>query len=330
MTLSYTKNLHLAVPDFLTEPWHAEFAQAMDSIDEIIFHALVAQDIDLWVNSTTYQVGDLVISPDTGEIFSCAVANMSSPLPTTFTQEIAAHPTYWTPIGLRLATQAEAEAGTDNTKYMSPLRVAQAIAARQDPSTFITGDIKPTHAVVPPTGWIIWRDGTIGSAASGASIRAAADCRALFDLYYNFYSDADCPLLTSGGIVVTRVSQGSNAPAWTNNCRMSLPKIEGRVLGSCGAGAGLTGRNLGSTTGLETITPSIASMAAHKHRFTTPLTGDTDPITSWPPGQFPSNWEAAGVNAPGYLSTCQLAFEGSSLPSNNMQPSGFVNFMVKL
>jgi hypothetical protein len=130
MTLSYTKNLHLAVPDFLTEPWHAEFAQAMDSIDRILYQSIIAANTSLWENDHAYVVGDLVIDPDTGGIFSAAVAHTSSPSPQTFTAERLAHPTYWTPFAVVLATQAEAEAGVDNTKYMSPLRVSQAIDAQ--------------------------------------------------------------------------------------------------------------------------------------------------------------------------------------------------------
>jgi hypothetical protein len=127
MTLSYTKNLHLAVPDFLTEPWHSEFAQAMDSIDQIVFSAIVAANTALWVNDHHYEIGDLVISPDTGGIFSAAVEHDSSLAPQTFTQELSTFPTYWTAFAPVLASQAEAEAGVDNTKFMSPLRVAQAI-----------------------------------------------------------------------------------------------------------------------------------------------------------------------------------------------------------
>src|SRR4249920_989060 len=37
MTISYTPHFHLAVPDFLSEPWHAEFAQAMQSIDDALY-----------------------------------------------------------------------------------------------------------------------------------------------------------------------------------------------------------------------------------------------------------------------------------------------------
>lgn len=129
MTLSYTLHLRLAVPDFLSEPWHAEFSQAMDSIDQAIYNALIAANTSLWLNSTTYAVGDIVINPQTGQLFTVAVAHTTAASPTTFAAYLAANPTFYLSFALSLATQAEAEAGVENTKYMSALRVAQAVAA---------------------------------------------------------------------------------------------------------------------------------------------------------------------------------------------------------
>lgn len=130
MTLHYTLHLKLAVPDFLSEPWHAEFDQAMNSIDQAIFNALIAANTTLWLNSTAYVIGDIVIDPQTGLLYVVSVAHTSAATPTTFAAFVAANPTFYTSFTLALATQAEAEAGIENTKYMSALRVAQAIAAQ--------------------------------------------------------------------------------------------------------------------------------------------------------------------------------------------------------
>lgn len=129
MTLTYTPRLRLAVPDFLTEPWHAEFEQAMQSIDRLVYDALLMQGASLWVNSHAYVIGDVIINPDNGSLFTCAANNTSTASPQTFTQELVAHPTFWVQTAPTLASQAEAEAGVDNSKYMSPLRTAQAITA---------------------------------------------------------------------------------------------------------------------------------------------------------------------------------------------------------
>jgi hypothetical protein len=138
MTLTYTARLKLAVPDFLTEPWHSEFAQAMESIDRILYDAVLQQQADLWVNNHVYAIGDLIISPDNGSLYVCAVANTSTASPQTFTQELAAHPTFWSLFAPTLATQAEAEAGVENTKYMSALRTKQAITALTSQTALFT------------------------------------------------------------------------------------------------------------------------------------------------------------------------------------------------
>jgi len=138
MTLTYTSRMKLAVPDFLTEPWHSEFAQAMDSIDRLVFNALLMQGAALWTNSTAYVIGDIVISPDTGALYTCAAPHTSSASPQTFTAELVAHPTFWMTTGPTLATQAEAEAGVDNTKFMSPLRTKQAITALTSQTALFT------------------------------------------------------------------------------------------------------------------------------------------------------------------------------------------------
>jgi hypothetical protein len=129
MTLTYTKNMHLAVPDFLTEPWHGEFAAAMDSIDQILYQAVVLQHASLWQNNHAYSIGDIVISPDNGQLYSAAEGHTSSATG-TFTDELALHPSFWGSfVAISLASQVEAEAGVENTHYMSPLRTSQAIAA---------------------------------------------------------------------------------------------------------------------------------------------------------------------------------------------------------
>lgn len=130
MTISYTLHFHLAVPDFLSEPWHGEFAQAMDSIDNALWNIVGSTGAVVWTNSTAYAVGALVIDVTTGRLFIAIEAHTSAAAPTTFEQDRNAHPTFWATSILELATQAEAEAGVDNSKFMSPLRVAQAIAVQ--------------------------------------------------------------------------------------------------------------------------------------------------------------------------------------------------------
>jgi hypothetical protein len=203
-----------------------------------------------------------------------------------------------------------------------PELIAAAIAASG--SAFSTGDLKPTHKTVADTGWILWSNGNIGDASSGSTIRANADTQALFTLYYNGYTDAICPVSTSTGAATTRTAQGTATVAFAAHCRMALPLGAGRALGVSGLGAGLTSRVLGSTTGTETRTPSIATMAAHSHPF---LDGNGVVITPL------SNWGAFGnitFSGPDSISGIAIQNTGGGTPVNVMQPTTFINVMVKL
>jgi hypothetical protein len=179
-----------------------------------------------------------------------------------------------------------------------------------------TGDLKPTHKVVADAGWIMWVDGNIGDAVSGATVRNNADTQALFTLYYNSYTDALCPLFTSTGASTTRAAQGAAATAFAAHCRMSLPAGAGRAMALAGAGSGLTNRVLGSTTGTETVTPSVATMANHVHGYNDCTQG---------PG--PQSLQSGP--APTGLLTA-TGSQGGGTPANTMQPTTFMNVMVKL
>src|SRR4029077_17408470 len=97
-----------------------------------------------------------------------------------------------------------------------------------------TGAGMLTVATSPPTGWLIFDDGTFGSATSGSSNSNSANNQSLFTLLFNNLSDSNAPLLTSSGAGTTRAGQGTAAAAWAANCRMTLPKTLGRALGVAG------------------------------------------------------------------------------------------------
>lgn len=91
----FTAHFRFPIPDFLQDPWHAELEAAIRAIDTAVYEALLIQSVDIWLNSTVYAVGAIVIDSATGLMWTCAVANTSSASPTTFAQERVAHPTYW-------------------------------------------------------------------------------------------------------------------------------------------------------------------------------------------------------------------------------------------
>jgi hypothetical protein len=79
-----------------------------------------------------------------------------------------------------------------------------------DPNAiFNTGDVMFQEVNATRAGWVRDNGRTIGSAISGATERANADCQNLFTFYWNGFPDAKCPV--SGG-------RGANAGSdWSVN-----------------------------------------------------------------------------------------------------------------
>ena len=206
-----------------------------------------------------------------------------------------------------------------------------------------TGDVRLTFKSVAPAGWVMMNDGTIGNAASGATARANDDTAALFILLWNGVSDTNCPV--SGG-------RGASASAdFAAGKTLTLAKALGRALGVAGSGLSLTSRALGSTVGAEEHVLSEAEMPSHTHSqlaHTHVQNAHSHPV------QYGNNsGSAARFNAPGidsqvsgtgnptyFSAIAQTATNqnttavnqntGGGSAHNNMQPTTFVNAMIKL
>jgi hypothetical protein len=159
--------------------------------------------------------------------------------------------------------------------------------------------------------WVIMNDGTIGSASSGASNRANADTEDLFTLIWNNVSDTDAPV-SSG--------RGASASAdFSANKTITLPKSLGRILSGAGNGSGLTTRDLGSTTGVETHTLTLDETPNHTHTISCNRLGTGSSVSPiyvnylGPPPITDNTSSAGGGNA-----------------HNNMQPTTFLNYFIKL
>jgi len=190
---------------------------------------------------------------------------------------------------------------------------------------FTTGDLKPTHKAVADVGWIMWVDGTIGNVGSGSTIRQNIDTQALFTLYYDNYSDANCPLRTSANAATTRAAQGTASTAFNAGCRMTMPRAGGRSMAMAGTGLGLTTRALGDFTGIETINPTLPTMAAHFHVASPSVFGAL--LANYPFVNAFNNFQFSGTDSVISASTDTV---GGSEQVNNMQPTTFINVMVKL
>lgn len=200
---------------------------------------------------------------------------------------------------------------------------------------FRTGGVMLTIDDVATPGWVMCNDGTIGSAGSNATTRAHADTEALYTLIWNKVADAHAPV--TGG-------RGASAAAdFAANKPIALTKMLGRALAVAGSGTGLTARALGATTGAETHTLSQAEtpLKAHGHGVNDPghqhnqinngdngvnptgpySVGSTDGQTQYTGTVTTNNGTGITVNAAG---------DASATAHNNMQPSSFLNAMIKL
>lgn len=139
---------------------------------------------------------------------------------------------------------------------------AAAFLAALGVGAFETGDVKFSISPTAASGWIAYNgEGTISKAGSGGTIRANADCLALFVAIYTSITDAFCPV--SGG------RTGSDAAAATNDFNsgktIALPRFSGRTIIGAGTGASLTARAAGAYGGAETHALSTAELASHYH-----------------------------------------------------------------
>lgn len=212
-------------------------------------------------------------------------------------------------------------------------------------SAWNTGDIKPSHNFVAPSGWIIWIDGTIGDGSSGASIRANADTQALFTLYWGY---------TSANTTVSGGRGVSAAADYAAHKTVTVPKVSGRVLGVGGNGSGLTSRISGDTVGEETHTLTLSELPGGINSsgggLTVAVSGTSDQTDVIRKGSatFGGNFTQTGGFGVGFLtavptvSSVTMTSTGSTssvnvasnntggLSHNNMQPTAFINMMIKL
>ena len=206
-----------------------------------------------------------------------------------------------------------------------------------------TGDVKLTFKTVADTGWLLFDDGTFGSATSGSSNSNSALNQALFTIFFNNLSDTAAPLFTSTGSGTTRAAQGTAAAAWAANCRMSLSKTLGRALAVAGAGSGLTSRALGSIVGEETHlltlseTPTgITATGTFPLSVSGIISGLNNDLSAFSTNAGGANQWLAWTTTTTHALTASPTASGTVTSNNtgggahnNMQPSTFMNIMVK-
>jgi microcystin-dependent protein len=229
-----------------------------------------------------------------------------------------------------------ATAGTGAVEELDCTASGRAILAATDASSFgfTAGDAKLTLKTTADTGWVMANDGTIGSATSGATTRANADTEDLFAVLWDI-SETYAPIYTSAGALSTR---GANAAAdFAANRRLSVLSILGRAIAVAGAGSGLTSRALGQPVGAETHQLTQAELPSATLTTTITDPGHThatgaNSINVTAGGDTYRNSGTAGTNVSTATTgiTASTALGGSNTAHNNVQPTIFLNVMLKL
>jgi hypothetical protein len=173
--------------------------------------------------------------------------------------ELAAETTRAEGAEATLTTNLAGEVINRQNGDVAAVNAAEAFTTAALANYFQTGDTKFSLSAAAMSGWVIANDGTIGSAASGATTRANADCQALFTLLWGINA------ITAGFAPVTGGVGASAAADWAANKKIQLGPLSGRVLGATGAGAGLTARTIGQNIGAETYMQQASDLASHAH-----------------------------------------------------------------
>ena len=116
MTTNYTPNFNLALPDFRSGPWHDLLNGDITKIDQLLYGAISRVDTPLWANNTFYDVGVTALDGDTGSSWMCNTAHTSAATG-TFSDDRAAHPTYWVQLLTGFAPRGEWQHNTNYFPY---------------------------------------------------------------------------------------------------------------------------------------------------------------------------------------------------------------------
>lgn len=212
-----------------------------------------------------------------------------------------------------------------------------------DEFLFQTGDLKIAWRTDAQTGWVRVNGRTIGSASSGASERANADCE---DLFIHLWGK-DANLSVSGG------RGGTATGDWAANKTIALPDPRGRALvildsfGNSAAGRvtdavlGDDSDELGAAGGAQTHTLTTAQLPSHTHTGTTSSNGahtHTSPLdTSGNTGSGSGDryLPGSGVNLSttsngAHTHTITTDATGSDEAHNNLQPTIMIPLFIKL
>lgn len=190
-----------------------------------------------------------------------------------------------------------------------------------------TGDYKFTLRQTADPGWIVCNDSTIGNSSSGSSA-AGLYTKALFELLWSSVSNTYAAILNSDG---SPGSRGANAEADFNaNKRLTLTATLGRVLGQFNGTY-----PMGSPFGEANHTLTTPEIPSHSHGVSDP--GHVHNHGAYTAGSATQDGFVRGDNPfIGNIGTSSsvtgitVGSTGGGGAHNNIQPTSFVNCMIKL
>lgn len=237
---------------------------------------------------------------------------------------------YSASIATTSASQVEMETGTEAAlRSMSPLRIAQAIAAlTPTAATVPTGVGYPYFGTTAPTGYVMASGRTIGSATSGGTERANADTKDLYVLLWDSMTNTEAPV--SGG-------RGASAAAdFAANKTLQLPDFRDRsFLGKGDMGGSSAARVTSAVTGLNTATLG-AGGGVQAHTLTAAESGlpshaHTVAASAGGGGATPCISANIDVNiAPTAFASSSVGGSGASSAHINLHPVLVTNVIIKL
>lgn len=172
-----------------------------------------------------------------------------------------------------------------------------------------TGDVKASYRKPSDAGmdgfWVIMDDGSISKGGAGGTTRANDDTIELYKILWDNVSDTYCPVSTG---------RGASAQAdFDAGKTLTLAASVGRALSNVGGSP--TAYVIGQPTGAQTHQLTIAELAAHTHDVQYKTT-----VGQWVSGG--NVWDGETTTSSGST--------GGDTAHNNMQPSMFLNFYIKL
>lgn len=152
------------------------------------------------------------------------------------------------------------------------------------------------------------------------------------DIKQSVHSSAHNGWLKCDGTAVSRTAYAelfaiisTNFGSGDGTTTFNLPDARGRVLGTTGAGSGLTSRSLGASVGAETHTLTVGEMPVHSHGVTDP--GHTHSYTNNTNDQNTDNAFASETAADQADLTATTASSATGITINNAGGGGAHNNM---